>query len=126
MLDFIKDYYSSIQLCLSYTLFCILLHSLLYTIERSFNILNVKKYLSKNIQLSYYNRLVSTFHACIMFANSVQYWFTINPSLEITQYNSYYQTKCVLYMIGYLIYDTMFELLFTKQIDTLGHHVLGI
>ena len=126
MLDAVNDYFSSIQLCLAYTSFCIFLHCLFYIIENFFSILNVKKYLAKNIQLSYFNRLVSSFHALIMFSNSLYYWININPTLEITQYNNHYQMKCLIYMIGYLVYDTLFELLFTKQIDTLGHHILGM
>ena len=56
---------------------------------------------------------------------STYYWLYLNPKMEIGQYVDDYQARCVLVMMGYLLYDTVYELTASKQIMTLGHHVLG-
>ncbi|KAJ1432310.1 hypothetical protein B484DRAFT_395033 [Ochromonadaceae sp. CCMP2298] len=61
-----------------------------------------------------------------MFANAIYYWVFLNPSVVISQPMDEYQAGCLLWMMGYLLYDTVFEAVSGTQILTLGHHVLGI
>jgi hypothetical protein len=74
---------------------------------------------------AFYNRTVSTFHAIVMFATALYYWIVLNPKMEIATSLTEYEGRSVLIMLGYLLYDTVFEALSGRQIMTLGHHVLG-
>jgi hypothetical protein len=73
---------------------------------------------------SFYNRGVSTVHALNMFANALYYW-AYHPFV-ISQPMDEYQARFLLWMVGYLIYDTAFEAMSGSQVLTMGHHVLGI
>jgi hypothetical protein len=51
----------------------------------------------------------------------------MNPGVQISHGQvTAWETFTVDVMMGYLWYDIVFELLQTRQLDTLGHHVLGI
>jgi hypothetical protein len=60
-----------------------------------------------------------------MFSLTIRYWFFVNPQWEIGTYVDDYQAFALQVMLGYLLYDTAFELKAGKQVMTLGHHVLG-
>lgn len=71
------------------------------------------------------NRVVSTMHAIIMFSMTANYWFFVNPKMDMGAFVDDYQAFCLNVMLGYLLYDTLFELTAGKQVMTLGHHVMG-
>lgn len=79
---------------------------------------------SKGNKMSFYNRGVSTIHAIVMFVLSLYYWLFLNPKMVIHDMDTY-QSTCLLLMMGYLIYDTVFELSASRQPMTIAHHVLG-
>lgn len=76
-------------------------------------------------QVQLQNRTVSTVHAALQFILTAHYWATYNPRVKIIE-NSNYEAFCLDTMMGYLWYDIIIELFFTKNVEALGHHVLGI
>lgn len=97
--------------------------------------------LTNRNKVLWYNKGVSTVHAVIMFLLTVYYWLFINPLQDIhyrnnsndntigmlnnTDYDSY-EARSLVVMMGYLVYDMIFELTSGKQLDTLAHHFLGL
>lgn len=74
------------------------------------------------------NRICSTFHASIQFAYTVYYWLTLNTIIDFNRDNkkiSDYEIGCHDYMMGYLIYDIVVELLGSRSILNLSHHIIG-
>lgn len=81
----------------------------------------------RSLRIGWYNRAVSTFHATAMFSLTMYYWIYMNPEVQIShQKVTVLETVTVDIMMGYLWYDIIFELLHTRQLDSLGHHVLGL
>ena len=109
----------AVKTALAYAGFCFALHVAFYGIFSS-----RLGDLSKGNKMSFYNRGVSTIHAIIMFLLSLYYWLVLNPKMVIHDTDPY-QTMCLLFMMGYLVYDTVFELSASRQPMTLAHHVLG-
>lgn len=109
----------AVKTSLAYAGCCFGLHVLLYAIFNS----RLKEF-SKGNKMSFYNRGVSTVHAFVMFFLSLYYWLVLNPKMIIHDMDAY-QTYCLLLMMGYLVYDTMFELSASRQAMTIAHHVLG-
>lgn len=73
------------------------------------------------------NRGTSSFHASIMFISTIIYWSCISSPVGCM-----YSSKQMAYittgmMIGYLFYDTCFEVFLSPKTDvmTVIHHVLG-
>ena len=114
------DLQSSLYVALPYAALCLVQHIGAYIFFGS----RLKTFSNKD-KSAFYNRVVSTSHAIVMFTMSTYYWLYLNPKMEIGQYVDDYQARCVLVMMGYLLYDTVYELTASKQIMTLGHHVLG-
>ena len=114
------DLVSCLKISLPYAAFCFSVHILSYAIFNG----RLKSFAKKDMT-AFYNRTVSTTHAIVMFSLSLYYWLFLNPTMQIGEYVDEYQAKCVLVMLGYLVYDTVFELSASKQVMTLGHHILG-
>lgn len=73
------------------------------------------------------NRFVSSVHAVTIFSVSAYYWLTINTELSIASEMGSYERLSILIMMGYLVYDTFFELAASGgQLDTIGHHLMGL
>ncbi len=81
--------------------------------------------MSKENQQAWHNKAVSTFHAILMFYRAAHYWIYLNPQLELSEVVSTYQATTIDIMIGYLFYDTFFELSYGKSKLMLGHHIAG-
>jgi len=78
-------------------------------------------------QRALFNRGVSMFHAVTMFSLTARYWLTQNRAVAILPGPvSRLEIVAVDIMLGYLYYDIVFELFNTRQMDSLGHHVLGV
>ena len=60
-----------------------------------------------------------------MFSQAFYYWVTINPTMAMYEKVDEYTVRALLCMMGYLVYDTVYELTAGRQVMTLGHHVLG-
>ena len=81
----------------------------------------------KSVRRAWYNRGVSAVHAAVIFCMTSYYWLYVNPMVKISlQEVTWIETLAVDVMMGYLWYDLLFEMLYTRQFDSMGHHVLGI
>lgn len=107
-----------------YCLVCFILHFLFNQI--SINLIPNFKSLNEKSRRMWYNRGVSTMHASLLFAITVNYWIYLNPSLKISNLHTSTEAFCLDIMMGYLWYDIVIEFSSTKQVDTLGHHFLGL
>jgi len=134
---------SSLTALLSWLVACILLHVVL-GVWLFKGCLNGYANLTKFVRHQGYNRGVSTAHAATMFFYAVYYWLALNPQRAISASILPYEGHCIDIMIGYLIYDTAFEMYMggepsssskkeegvskrkVKNLDTLAHHVLGL
>ena len=81
---------------------------------------------SRKQQKVWYNRGVSTIHACVMFGITAYYWIYVNPSVEISAAGNRIEARALDIMMGYLYYDILYEMCTSRQTDSLSHHVLGI
>ena len=63
----------------------------------------------------------------IMFSSACYYWFYLNPTFDIlVKTDGKLENQTLHIMMGYIIYDTIYELSSpTKQIDILIHHIIG-
>lgn len=77
-------------------------------------------------QKAWYNRGVSTIHACVMFSITVYYWLYINPDIQISSAGNLLEARALDIMMGYLYYDILYEMLTSRQPDALSHHILGV
>lgn len=111
---------------LVYACLCTALHSCAFIVEEKLPVLGIKQRLSLGQQNSYYNKVVSTAHAIIMFLSSCYYWCWINRDMVIGAKCSMYEMRCLRLMVGYLIYDICYEASNTNQMDILAHHFLGL
>lgn len=87
-------------------------------------------HLSSKHQHVWYNKTVSTFHAIVMFSRAAYYWLHINKQMIISEKVSDYEAITIDIMMGYLIYDTIYELSNISQgggldIPVLLHHGFG-
>lgn len=84
--------------------------------------------LKKDIRRTWYNRAVSTAHASIMFLSSIYYWLYINPTMKFSEVNTIHihQRNTIDIMMGYIMYDTIIEMMSTRQLDTMLHHIFGM
>ncbi len=114
--------------CLSfatqYSVLCGILH-LLASVS-SASIIPGFSQMSKENQLAWHNKAVSTIHAMVMFYRAIHYSLHVNPSLTVEESVSAYQANTIDIMVGYLFYDTYYEVAFGKSKLMLGHHVAGL
>jgi hypothetical protein len=83
--------------------------------------------LSKENKRSLVNKSMSTIHAIIMFYIAINYWLYENPKMIFDKNVGETTALSIDYMLGYLIYDLIYELTNSKpHLDTLVHHILGI
>lgn len=80
----------------------------------------------KKQRRAWYNRGVSTIHACVMFSITAYYWLYVNPAMEISAAGHRIEARALDIMMGYLYYDILYEALTSRQTDALSHHVLGL
>lgn len=69
---------------------------------------------------------MATIHAVVMFSRAAYYWASLNSKMNIEEVPSDYQLVTIQMMIGYLVFDTVFELSNERDPATLIHHVLGL
>ena len=81
---------------------------------------------SKKQKKAWYNRGVSTVHACVMFSMTAYYWLYINPTVQISSAGHKIEAFALDIMMGYLYYDILYELMTSRQPDALSHHILGV
>lgn len=82
---------------------------------------------------NWYNRNVSFVHATLMFSRAYHFWttkenwhWTVPTEAINTRTISAYESLTIDIMIGYLIYDTIYELRNNKGVALmLAHHVVG-
>eukprot|EP01040_Poterioochromonas_malhamensis_P003509 gene3509-3750_t len=62
-----------------------------------------------------------------MFSRAFHYWTSINVEYQLYEEVSLYEAITIDIMMGYLIYDTIYELAMNPKLDipTLFHHVIG-
>jgi hypothetical protein len=107
-----------------YALFCYIVQNLSKFLSSTL-IPNFGK-LTKQQQQTWFNRTVSTIHAAIMFHRAFHYWRFENPNFIIPYGVSSYEALTIDIMMGYLVYDTFYELRISpldKMI--LAHHIVG-
>lgn len=87
----------------------------------------------KTIASNWYNRNVSFVHAAIMFFRAYQFWSSQEPwqlDVSVAAINSRgispFESLTIDIMIGYLIYDTIYEFRTNKGVALmLAHHLVG-
>jgi hypothetical protein len=112
-------------LSVTYLLVCFVIHFL----SPAISIRYVPHFQAKIVhaqRLSWYNRIVSSLHALVMSSLAIYYWLFINDRKIMYSDIGDYASSCADLMIGYLIYDIVYEIMFTKDYDTLLHHLLGL
>lgn len=114
------DLVSCLKVIVPYACICAAVHAFSFSAFSG----RLKAFVKKD-KVAFSNRMVSTLHAVVMFSMAVKYWLFINPDMQLGELVDEYQAFCVQVMLGYLLYDTIFELTAGKQIMTLGHHILG-
>lgn len=104
-----------------YVIFCGILHTIIVSL-----FLPSLKSFSKETQNLFRNKFVSSVHAVIMFSRSVYYWIKQNPNMTYLPFISDFEAITIDIMMGYLIYDTLFELQSSKfDFGALSHHIIG-
>lgn len=104
-----------------YAVFCSILFIIVMVVTPNFS-----PTAEKRLHLSWYSRAVSIVHAIAMFSRAAYYWLNINPMMELTSSISNFQATTMDIMIGYLIYDTLFEAFYGEGGLILGHHLAGL
>lgn len=64
-------------------------------------------------------------HSVVQFSLTAYYWIYLNPSRTISIDISTHECFCIDIMMGYIVYDTMNEMMTNQEKDTLLHHVMG-
>jgi len=86
--------------------------------------------LTKEDRYGWYNRCVSIVHASFVFCLTIYYWTIYQyPHFHVTDVSpeaKNLQSLTLDIMMGYLWYDIIVELVQTQEMDTLGHHILGL
>ena len=79
-------------------------------------------------KIIWYNKGTASFHAFTLFILTAIYWLNYQDIDSLNSFSRSYEIFCVNIMLGYLIYDTIFELFLSTSlsITTLLHHFLGI
>lgn len=113
-----------LTLATQYSVLCGILH-LLASVS-SASIIPGFSALSKENQQAWHNKAVSTTHAMIMFYRAVHYWRFLNPNIELLETVSSFQANTIDIMVGYLFYDTFYELAYGKSKLMMGHHLAGL
>jgi hypothetical protein len=98
---------------------CAFIHSLCKFLTN----FRIKKF-SMQLKHQICNKVVSGFHSIVMFSLTFFYWFWINPNFQFHS-TTFIEAVSQDFMLGYLIYDTVFEVTTTKEYDAIGHHLLG-
>lgn len=111
------------QLILTYAVGCFLLQ-LVFSFLAPLVVPNFKSF-NINNKRNTSNKLVATTHAIIVFSRAAYYWAELNPKMFIHVVPSEYQLHTIQIMMGYLMFDTCFEMLNDRDSATLVHHVLG-
>lgn len=81
--------------------------------------------ISKINRKEWYNRGVSLIHAITMFSRTSYYWVFLNSDKKIME-STHHEIVTIDIMMGYLLYDLIYESLFCQQRDVLAHHLLGL
>lgn len=107
-----------------YLFICVVLHFLCPVLSR----LLVPGFpnLPHSQRLQWYNRATSMIHAINMSALTAYYWLQINPNFEFPSHISPYESRLNDIMVGYLIYDILYEAFYSRQEETVAHHMLGL
>jgi hypothetical protein len=76
------------------------------------------------------NKLVASFHAAVLFALTIGYWFFMgNIFAPPPNTTNNMQMFCIDIMLGYLIYDTLFDTIWELKNQNnqqmMAHHLLG-
>jgi hypothetical protein len=88
----------------------------------------------KDAGYKWFNRAVSFIHAIIMFLRTIYFWiniesiyFNIDSEYISNRVLSDYEAVTIDIMIGYLIFDSIFEMTNNKDVQLiLAHHVAGL
>lgn len=81
---------------------------------------------TKQNKLAWCNRTVSIFHSIVMFTRACYYWVRVNPTFEVPIRIGYFEEATMDIMVGYLLYDTVYELALGDGGLIIGHHVAGL
>lgn len=73
----------------------------------------------------WYFRATSSVHAAVMFVLSLYYWTRLNSDVAIHSDVSEYEGFLLDIMLGYIVYDTIVEIISTWDKEVMLHHVLG-
>lgn len=74
------------------------------------------------------NRICAAIHATFQFSLTVYYWIFLNTSVDFNRDNKYikdFEISCHDYMMGYLIYDVIIEIIGSRNKLNLMHHIIG-
>jgi hypothetical protein len=74
--------YDSLGVSLTWCLTCVIFHISWYIVS-DYVIPGFSDIKNKNQKKMWYNRGVSTIHACVMFSITRYYWVYINPTVQI-------------------------------------------
>lgn len=102
----------------------------------SFNYINSFSKLDPIIQKCWYNKAVSSIHATIMLILTFYYWihfyddsfsFTDSPPSRPNINTNGYEEKVIYIMMGYILYDTYYEIMESSSTDIsiVLHHIIG-
>ena len=111
------------QLMFGYAGICLVLQTI-FVFTAPYFIPNFQK-MTKANQKTTPNKLISTVHATIMFSRTAYYWTVLNRSMEMPSVSIPYEEFTIHIMMGYLIFDTGYELFNDRDYTALAHHVLG-
>jgi hypothetical protein len=107
-----------------YAIWCFVLEKFISYYLSPLVIPNFRK-LDKEHQKAWYNRTVSLVHAVTMFCRAVYYWMVVNKHHIMRTYVSNFEAITIDIMMGYLIYDTIYETSTTADPQVLAHHYIG-
>lgn len=115
---------ASLKVSFIYCMYCFVLH---YAVIKLSPVLVYDfKNMTKKNQKVWFNKAVSIVHAVTMFALTMHYWLFMNPTLTLPDVVGAREALCLDIMMGYLWYDSIYEMSTGGQVDTLGHHILGL
>jgi hypothetical protein len=73
--------------------------------------------LTKKSEKLWHNKSVATIHAITMFYLAISYWTTVNPEMKISDHAGFHEKRCLDLMMGYLWYDSIYEVGFKAGSD---------
>lgn len=115
---------ASLKVSFIYCIYCFVLHYAVIKLSPVF--IRDFKNMNKKNQKVWFNKAVSIIHAITMFLLTMHYWIFMNPTLTLPVFVGEREALCLDIMMGYLWYDSIYEISTGGQIDTLGHHILGL